>query len=190
MEDVFPGKTDKMLNISDIIYPIFISISPIWSHCVWPSNSCNTWPWKFLLRSKFTKMLIFYMRIRTSNVKSLIGSQKFQRVTEFSIITTNNHHHCFQKHCSVYTLLQIGWKTKKCDGLQRLLHIVKNVYKYMIEVLGIYNTNLWGDSGLPNNSVFFFQVENGLHEKEWKHRISLVPRNRFSLFFFTMCLRK
>ena len=106
VQNVSHRKTEKTLNIFDNIQPIFIKFSSKWSHCVWSSNSCSKCPWKCRSRLKFTKMLIFYIRIyfkKNSQSQILltgISSQNFQIVSEFGITTANDNCCCFQKFCS------------------------------------------------------------------------------------------
>ena len=73
-------------------------------------------------------------------------------------IIVNVRRLCFKKFCSVSHLFQI-----------------------MIEITGALQ-NVWRDSWLQLNLGFPFLVENWLHGKRGKHRISLTLCRRFSLF--------
>ena len=65
---------------------------------------------------------------------------------------------------------------KKCYGtLLRLLNIFRNVVHIMIRVLGFYKKILEAIGELPNNLVFIFQVENGLHGKTWNISGTMEP---------------
>ena len=58
VRNVSPGKTEKTSNIYDTIKAIFITCLPKWWRCVWPYNSCKSWPRKCPSMSNFTKMTI------------------------------------------------------------------------------------------------------------------------------------
>ena len=68
---------------------------------------------------------------------TIMGSQKYQRVSEFGIITANNYHHCFQQNFSIFHILLVKWKTK-CYRSLRLFNMIRNVLQFIIEALKLY----------------------------------------------------
>ena len=90
---------------------------------------------------------------------TVIGSQQFQRVSEFGIITANNYRHCFLKLCSIFHLFHVKLKRKGVWSSEIIQLFHKCFTEYDTRALQIVCKVIMG---LSHNLVFLFQVENWL----------------------------
>ena len=110
-------KTEKK-NIYDIIQPIFITFyqnnSNVSGHQILITDDLeNVGQCKNLQKCSERQILL-----------TTIGSQKFQRVSQFRMITAHNHRRCLQKSCC-FPLFPGRVENKKCYGSEITQHFQK-----------------------------------------------------------------